>query len=102
MENKVFIVQDDGRKNLSPALKFGNIVVLATRDMSTFSDTTRQISQIRSKLNGFDPSRDYLLLSGDPLLIGVATHLVAENHREVPCLKWDRMSMDYIPVTLKF
>lgn len=102
MTPKVFIIQDDGRKNLSPAAKYGEVVVLATRDMPIFADTTNSIVMLRSKLKDYNPDVDFLLMTGDPLLIGATMALVAIQCHKVQCLKWDKQNLTYIPITIKF
>jgi hypothetical protein len=44
---------------------------------------------------------DYLLLMGDPVVIGMATMIASQQTGGVVnLLKFDRQSFDYIPVTI--
>ena len=46
---------------------------------------------------------DYLLLLGDPALIGAAMTVASNyNNGNVKVLKWDRIEKMYYPVTLSF
>ena len=99
--SKVYVVQDDGRKNLAPALAYGDIEVLATRDLTVFGNPANAIEALQAKLKDFDPDKDYLIPAGDPLLIGIAFHTIAAKSGIVPCLKWDRQSTAYFQVTIK-
>lgn len=101
MPTTVFVIQDDGRKNLSPALEFGEVKVLSTRDVSLYADNTRVFHALRAKLVLFNPGKDYLLLTGDPILIGMAMAIVMRDHQECRCLKWDRQERRYIPILIK-
>jgi hypothetical protein len=98
---KVFVVQDDGHKNLAPALEFGELRVLATRDVPMFGNVNPTIKAALSVLAPFLPEEDYLLCIGDPLLIGVAMHTILSNHKYVRCLKWDRQTSKYYPITIE-
>ena len=99
MRGKVYVVQDNGTKNFNDAHKFGDIVILQRRDIPLFEDTKLIIIEMREKLKDFDPQKDWLLLTGDPLLIGLSTFIVGSTKHHVPCLKWDRQTTQYFPVT---
>jgi hypothetical protein len=44
---------------------------------------------------------DYLLLTGDPALIGVACSVVSEtNNGKYKLLKWDRQERQYYPISI--
>ena len=45
---------------------------------------------------------DYLLLIGDPVSIGIATHYAAKKTDVVKFLKWDNREYTYFPVEVKF
>lgn len=102
MAGKVYVVQDNGTKNIGPATAFGEIVVLATRDLPLFHDPSRELARIKAKLASFDEN-DFILPVGDPLLIGSVIHYAAEvASGKVTCLKWDRQAKGgtYFPVLL--
>jgi len=99
---KVFVVQDDGNKNLTPAMQLGEICVLAQRDISVHSDPATALSRLRRGLKEYNPERDYVLLIGDPLLIGATVAELAMRHGSARCLKWDRQNMTYHTVIMQF
>lgn len=98
---KVFVIQDDGHKNLFPAKKFGQqFIVLATKDLPLYRDPASMISSVVVKLNSYNPEQDYVIMTGDPLLIGVVTASIIKKHGKIRCLKWDKQNMDYFPIVL--
>lgn len=98
---KVFVVQDDGGKNLSSAMEHGELVALSSRDLPLYQNPRHVLEKLDFALRPFDVKSDHLLLIGDPLLIGACIHYVARNNNgEVPCLKWDRQRHRYFPLTL--
>lgn len=94
-EAKVYVIQDDGRKNLSPATSFGQIEVLNNRDLPMFGNHQRTLDGIYRKLQGYVPDRDYVLLTGDPLLIGAICGFLIKKWGSIRCLKWDRQNFAY-------
>lgn len=98
---RVFIVQDDGRKNFGPALTHGEPVVLAAYDLTPWHDSTPVLHEMQRRLATFGDD-DRLLCTGDPLLIGAATVYAARaNNGRVPCLKWDKQDKVYYEVVLR-
>lgn len=94
MKPTVYVVQDNG-KNFTNAMEFGDIKVLSSRDVPMVGDPSRVLMTIKDRLKDYDPDKDYLLCTGDPLLIGAAIHNVAIKYGVVRCLKWDRMNFVY-------
>ena len=57
---------------------------------------------IDTKLSNFN-DEDYLLLIGDPIIIGIAIAMAGKwNQGRVKVLKWDRQEHVYYPVSLNF
>jgi hypothetical protein len=54
------------------------------------------IKHARKVLEEWQPG-DYVLLMGDPALMGVVMTLVAEQDDVVNVLKWDRLLYQYLP-----
>jgi hypothetical protein len=95
----VYVTQEVGNKNISPALKYGEIHVLLPPGQVTFSigpasfELNRQLSKYTKD--------DYLLLIGDPIAIGLACAIAAkQTNGELKLLKWDKQEMNYIPLTM--
>lgn len=97
--SKVFATQESGRHNLSHAMEFGDLEVLAERDFPSFKPGHDVARQIRQKLSYFLPEQDYLLLVGDPIIMGIAfAALAARDIPSIRVLKWDRQATRYIPI----
>ncbi len=98
----IYVPQEQHSKNISAALQYGShIVSCVSQDYQVYTSTSSTIEKIRKALVNFT-SEDYLLLIGDPILIGLT---VAEAFRQVPSvkvLKWDSQSRTYVPVVLDF
>lgn len=96
----VYVVKDDGSKNLVPASAFGDISVLSIRELPMYGDPGPMIASIRTALAKFN-SDDFILLIGDPVLIGIAFYYAARaNNGAVTCLKWDKQQKQYFPIKL--
>lgn len=96
-KRKVYVLQDDGTKNLFPAKRWGNLVVFSRHEMSLWD--AGWIDDLEQWLADFDGG-DHLLLVGDPVLIGAACAIVGRMISRLPLLKWDRQEKTYIPITI--
>ena len=58
------------------------------------------IFKLRKLLKNYN-SEDYLLLTGDPALIGVACSIVSDiTNGKYNLLKWDKQERQYYPITI--
>jgi len=58
------------------------------------------IFTLRKKLKDYK-SKDYLLLTGDPAIIGVACSIVSDiTHGKFKLLKWDKQERKYYPIEI--
>jgi hypothetical protein len=97
---KVYVVQEDPKKNLSPAMKFGEIVILCPFGQVNF-DPSEIIETVGDKLEHFNAEEDYLLLVGDPTLIAICSALTGLYTSGIfKVLKWDRQEHIYYPIHL--
>lgn len=96
----VFVTQDSGNINLTPALKFGNIEILADRDIPLFRNPKSAVIKIVKNLETYNPDEDYILMAGDPLNIAATISHVMDKFGECRCLKWDRQNRQYLPIIL--
>jgi hypothetical protein len=95
----VYVIQEipgtrEGRPkiNIMGAQKYGDIKVLLKEDSQIFS--------LRQKLKNFCEA-DYLLLTGDPAIIGVACSVVSDiTNGKYNLLKWDRQERMYYPIKI--
>ena len=105
--NIVYVIQDvPGTKigapkiNIIGATKFGQLKVLLPENSQIILSPSYVISTLRSKLKNYT-SNDYLLLTGDPAIIGVACSIVSDiTNGKYNLLKWDKQERRYYPVEI--
>jgi hypothetical protein len=106
-EKTVYVIQEipgtkEGRPkiNIMGAQKFGNIKVLLREDSQMIFSPGPIIFELRRLLKNYT-SKDYLLLTGDPAIIGVACSVVSDiTHGKYNLLKWDRQERMYYPIQI--
>jgi len=86
--------------NVRSAEKFGELeVMLPDRKQLIFS-AGPLVVELRQKLRDFS-DKDYLLLIGDPAIIGVCCAIAAEyNNGRFKVLKWDKREYRYYDVEI--
>ena len=106
-EKKVYVIQEiagssDGRPKIN---------IMGASVYSTFKFLLPELSQIifspgplifrlRKELANYK-KQDYLLLTGDPAIIGVACSIVSEiTNGKYRLLKWDRQDRVYYPIEI--
>jgi len=106
-EKTVYVIQEipgtkEGRPkiNIMGAQKFGKIKVLLREDSQMIFSPGPIIFELRRLLKNYT-SKDYLLLTGDPAIIGVACSVVSDiTHGKYNLLKWDRQERMYYPISI--
>ena len=104
----VYVIQDiPGTKagapkiNIIGATQFGQLKVLLPENSQIILSPTYVITTLRSMLKDYT-KKDYLLLTGDPAIIGVACSIVSDiTNGEFNLLKWDKQERRYYPVEIK-
>jgi hypothetical protein len=106
-KSKVYIIQNVMRKypdgtyrglDYSQAERFGEIVYLFDGNKQVVMSPQPTIRKLKSVLKDFNDN-DYLLLVGDPALIGLTTSvLVTISNGRYNMLKYDRIEKDYFPI----
>ncbi len=97
---KVFIVQEMPNHDIAPAMKFGDMSVLLPSNTQIAFSTVPTVRTLRRKLREYKDG-DFLLLTGDPVAIGLACSIAAfYNSGRYTALKWDRRERLYIPVKI--
>ena len=107
LEKTVYVIQEipgtkEGRPkiNIMGAQKFGKIKVLLREDSQMIFSPCPIIFELRKLLKDYT-SEDYLLLTGDPAIIGVACSVVSDiTHGKYNLLKWDRQERMYYPIQI--
>tara|TARA_B100000575_G_scaffold28692_1_gene19401 strand:- start:827 stop:1228 length:402 start_codon:yes stop_codon:yes gene_type:complete len=103
----VYVIQDiPGTKQGAPkiniigATQFGNLRVLLPENSQIILSPNYVITTLRQKLKDYT-NRDYLLLTGDPAIIGVACSIVSDvTNGKYNLLKWDKQERRYYPVEI--
>ncbi len=88
--------------DLSPALIYGKIKIMVSGDQYLPLSIQPIVWEFKKKLKDFSDN-DYLLLVGDPVLIGIATAIASNvNRGKVNFLKWDRETSAYVNIDADF
>ena len=106
-ENLVYILQDvpgtrDGRPkiNIIGASEFGRLKVLLPETSQIILSPGPLVFKLRKLLKDYQPN-DYLLLTGDPAIIGVACSVVSDiTNGKYKLLKWDKQERRYYPIQI--
>ena len=109
-ENKVYVIQHiagtkAGRPkiNIMGASRYstsGKFKFLLPEDSQMIFSPGPLIFQLRQKLRDFT-SEDYLLLTGDPAIIGVACSIISDiTNGKYKLLKWDKQESKYYPISI--
>ncbi len=93
--SRVFIIQEDPKKNFLPAAEYGELVFILEGGDQVFLNAAPTIAKVRTVLRDFDDD-DFILPNGDPVGIGIACVEAARaNGGRYQQLKYDRqMSRD--------
>ena len=103
----VYVVQEipgtkEGKPkiNIIGAAEFGSFKFLLPELSQIIFSPGPLIFKLRQALKNFS-SRDYLLLTGDPAIIGVACSIVSDlTNGKYKLLKWDRQERKYYPIEI--
>ena len=103
----VYVIQDiPGTKagapkiNIIGATQFGDLKVLLPENSQIILSPNYVITTLRQKLKEYT-TKDYLLLTGDPAIIGVACSIVSDiTNGKYNLLKWDKQERRYYPVEI--
>jgi|TARA_E500000178_G_scaffold340185_1_gene382586 hypothetical protein len=96
----VFITQEVPGRDITKASEYGDLqILIPAKEQVALSaqPTVRRINRLLRKFN----DNDYLLLSGDPVIIGISCAVAMSNNiGKLNILKWDRQDEEYYPVTV--
>ena len=103
----VYVIQEipgtrEGRPkiNIMGASKFGELKVLLPELSQIIFSPGPLIFKLRKLLNNYTPE-DFLLLTGDPAIIGVACSIVSDTtNGKYKVLKWDKQERQYYPIVI--
>ena len=103
----VYVIQEiagtrEGRPkiNIMGASQYGSFKFLLPELSQIIFSPGPLIFKLRKLLKNFRPE-DYLLLTGDPAIIGVACSIVSDiTNGKYNVLKWDKQERRYYPITI--
>jgi len=103
----VYVIQDiPGTKigmpkiNIIGAREFGELKVLLPENAQIILSAGPLVFKLRKLLQDYKP-KDYLLLTGDPAIIGVACSIVSDiTGSKYNLLKWDKQERRYYPIEI--
>ena len=106
-ENTVYVIQEipgtrDGkpRINIMGAAEYGDLKFLLPELSQIIFSPGPLIFKLRKALKNYT-REDYLLLTGDPAIIGVACSIVSDiTNGKYKLLKWDKQEKKYYPITI--
>ena len=86
--------------NIMGASQYGQIKFLLPEFSQIIFSPGPLIYKLREGLKNYKP-RDYLLLTGDPAIIGVACSIVSDiTNGKYKVLKWDKQERKYYPIEI--
>ena len=106
-ENIVYVIQEipgtqagNPKINIMGASQYGNFKFLLPEFSQIIFSPGPLIFKLKKALKDFK-EKDYLLLTGDPAIIGVACSIVSDNtNGKYNLLKWDKQERKYYPITI--
>ena len=106
-DSVVYVIQEvPGTKanapkiNIMGAAKYGKFEFLLPEFSQIIFSPGPLVFKLRKLLKNYRP-KDYLLLTGDPAIIGVACSIVADNtNGKFNLLKWDKQDRMYYPIKI--
>lgn len=109
INSRVFIIQDQhvrdqetnalvSKFNFATAKEFGELTFLLNPTANPFSPNEGVIAELTDKLHDYNHN-DFLVLTGNPILIGWATALAAKiNGGKVRFLQWNGRRQMYLEI----
>ena len=106
-DNIVYVIQEipgtkegNPRINIMGASEYGEFKFLLPELSQIIFSPGPLIYKLRSLLKNFT-TKDYLLLTGDPAIIGVACSIVSDmTNGKYNLLKWDKQERKYYPIEI--
>ena len=106
-EKIVYVIQEipgtqagNPKINIMGASKYGEFKFLLPEFSQIIFSPGPLIFKLRQSLKDYKPE-DYLLLTGDPAIIGVACSIVSDmTNGKYNLLKWDKQEKKYYPIEI--
>jgi len=101
--SKVYVVQENAFANYSDAERYGEVVFMTADEFRPQNNSLRNaqiLDQVRGMMLHFT-SNDYLILTGNPTVIGYAFHCGLQRFDSLKILQWDKLGRVYKPFTFR-
>lgn len=98
---KVYVSAEDPRLDYTSALQFGSEIVGVFPPGQVHLHPQVALNRARGVLRGMNRD-DFLVLSGDPVKIGICYVVAAEQVGRVRALRWNRQTSEYVEVAVDF
>jgi len=106
-DNIVYVIQEiagtkfgNPKINIMGASKYGTFNFLLPEDSQIIFSPGPLVYKLKNRLKNFKEG-DYLLLTGDPAIIGVACSIVSDlTNGKYNLLKWDKQERTYYPISI--
>ncbi len=98
MNPRVFVSQEHGQLDYTPAESFGDVVFLTRLDWSPVRSSltnTALVQEIRDRLRDFRPDEDFITTSGSPVVAGIVFMILREKTDSVNVLRWSNRDHRY-------
>ena len=99
---RVFITQETHGRNFLSARHYGKLVAVLPNEAQVVISATPILRKIQRTLTDFS-QEDYLLLSGDPIIMGLCMMVASEKtNGRLKMLKWEKREKDYYEVNVDY
>jgi len=101
-QSTVWITQENN-KNYSQAKNYGDPTFVTSFEYSSIANSKINsyiLKDIDAMANKFNPETDYLLFTGDPVIIALCVHALLAIHGSVNVLKWQNQDKIYNSIKL--
>ena len=99
-KGKVYVIQEVSKFNVISAKEYGELTTIFEEGKQIMLSPGPAIRKAKTILKDFC-DKDYLLLIGDPSMIGLACSVAAHNNRgKYNVLKYDRRTYTYYPIQI--
>jgi len=101
----VWVVQETPNNDYSPAEKYGELVFITSyefRPIMGSPSSNSLLELIEQAAKKFRPAQDWLILTGNPIIMAYTFHLIfSKSTCGIRLLQWSRKRMEYHPVLFK-
>ena len=97
---KVYVIQENSKFNIISARQYGELVPIFEEGKQIMLSPAPAIRKLKVKLKDFS-DEDFLLLIGDPSMIGLACAVASDMNRgKFKVLKYDRRTYEYYDIAI--